>query len=496
PAEYRIHVLIMVFQNAMQIKRGQIMKYQALTCVWEITMGCNMRCKHCGSSCAEALPDELNTEEALNVCDQIADMGLKWITLSGGEPLTRKDVHLLVKRLSDKGVSVNIITNGWFLEEEMVLKLKGSNISTIAVSIDGTEEIHDNIRKKGAFAQARKAFQLMKREGIQTGAITTVSKKNIEFLTELKENLISMGVDSWQVQIGLPMGNFKKRPEWVLDPEQVNDLIDFCYDTAKEGRIKIYPADCIGYYTKKEMEIKRISYNTPIVSLWDGCNAGTRSFGILHNGDILGCTSIRDKQYVEGNLRNESLRSIWESDEKFSWCRSMKKCQLDGDCNICIYGKKCLGGCPNTRLTMNGSIYSENQYCAYNLELKDMKNRYSNNQDGEILYAKALQLMKEEQFQEAAFAFERVHELMPENREALRAKGFCEYMCGNYERCLEDNERALKLEKNDPEALKGKGIALSKLGRKEDGINCLNRAAILTDFQDGDILNDLVAISK
>ena len=31
------------------------------TAVWEITMGCNMRCKHCGSSCAEALPDELNT---------------------------------------------------------------------------------------------------------------------------------------------------------------------------------------------------------------------------------------------------------------------------------------------------------------------------------------------------------------------------------------------------------------------------------------------------
>ena len=42
------------------------------TAVWEITMGCNMRCKHCGSSCAEALPDELNTSEALEVCDQLS----------------------------------------------------------------------------------------------------------------------------------------------------------------------------------------------------------------------------------------------------------------------------------------------------------------------------------------------------------------------------------------------------------------------------------------
>ena len=49
------------------------------TAVWEITMGCNMRCKHCGSSCAEALPDELNTSEALEVCDQLKDLGLKVI---------------------------------------------------------------------------------------------------------------------------------------------------------------------------------------------------------------------------------------------------------------------------------------------------------------------------------------------------------------------------------------------------------------------------------
>ena len=45
-------------------------------------MGCNMRCKHCGSCCAEALPDELNTSEALEVCDQLKDLGLKCITLS------------------------------------------------------------------------------------------------------------------------------------------------------------------------------------------------------------------------------------------------------------------------------------------------------------------------------------------------------------------------------------------------------------------------------
>ena len=66
------------------------------TAVWEITMGCNMRCKHCGSSCAEALPDELNTSEALEVCDQLKDLGLKVITLSGGEPTTLNNLNYQV----------------------------------------------------------------------------------------------------------------------------------------------------------------------------------------------------------------------------------------------------------------------------------------------------------------------------------------------------------------------------------------------------------------
>jgi MoaA/NifB/PqqE/SkfB family radical SAM enzyme len=56
------------------------MTYQPQTCVWEITMGCNMRCKHCGSSCADPLPGELSTGEALDAIRQMADIGLKWIT--------------------------------------------------------------------------------------------------------------------------------------------------------------------------------------------------------------------------------------------------------------------------------------------------------------------------------------------------------------------------------------------------------------------------------
>lgn len=472
------------------------MKYQPVTSVWEVTMGCNMRCKHCGSSCTEPLHDEMDTEKALEVCDQCADIGLRWITLSGGEPLTRKDTPQLVRRLTEKGVSVNLITNGWLLGEALANELKESGIATIAISIDGTEEIHDSIRRPGSFARDEAAFRILRDLGITTGAVTTISKKNIDNLPAMKEKLISMGVKTWQVQLGLPMGNFLERPDWVLDPEQVNTIIDFCYDTALEGRIKIYPADCIGYYNKKEMEIKKISYGTNEVSMWDGCNAGKRSFGILHNGDVLGCTSIRSKEYVEGNLNQSSLKDIWTEEQNFTWCRDLKKEQLSAECSTCTYGSKCLGGCPNTRLTMNGSIYSENQYCSYNLMLKQWQKKYEKEDNGVKLYALAQDMLRNGHYQNAAYALHRVNELMPDNVDAWLQKAFCEYMCGNYSLCLNDNEEALRINPEAAYALKGKGIALYKLGRGDEGLQHLKRAAEITGYEDEDILNDLRVINK
>lgn len=467
------------------------MKYQPITCVWEVTMGCNMRCGHCGSSCAEPLPDELTTDEALNLCDQIAELGLKWITISGGEPLTRKDVPMLVERLASSGVAVNIITNGWLLGRETAQKLKESGISTVAISIDGTPEVHNRIRREGAFEHAREAFQTMEELGIYTGAVTTITKQNIGILGDLKEELIGMGVKSWQVQLGLPMGNLQERPDWVLDPAQMQDIIDFAYETAKEGRIAIYLADCIGYYTKKEIEIKKIAYQTNLAALWDGCNAGIRGFGILQNGDILGCTSIRSKEFIEGNIKERSLREIWEDENNFLWRRQMTKDKLSGACKNCNYGSKCLGGCPNTRLTMNGDIYSENQYCAYHFSLKKMEDKYSVCKDSQSLLRLADKLMRQGNHQEAAFAFGQVLQMEPKNADALKGKGYCEFMCGNYERCLEANRKVLDADGQDSYALGGYAMALFRMGEKEEGMNKMRQAVEITGGRDRNLVQDL-----
>lgn len=465
--------------------------YKPVTCVWEVTMGCNMRCGHCGSSCTDPLPDELTTEEAISIIDQISEIGLRWITLSGGEPLTRKDITVLVSHLSKKGVSVNIISNGWLIDEEIANKLKCAGISTVAISIDGTKDIHDSIRKKGSFDHAVSAIKNLKAEKITVGVVTTISKLNINILEELKETLISMGVDSWQLQLGLPMGNFKERPDWVVEPKEVDDIIDFCYKTAKEGRIQIFPADCIGYYSYKDLKIKEITFKNRPYPIWDGCNAGINSFGLLHNGDVLGCTSIRDREFIEGNLREKSLKDIWHDNNTFLWRRAITKKQLEGMCGVCKYGDACLGGCSNTRLTMKGNIYGENEYCSYNVAMKNKVKYLSSQSDIENLLLQAELSAYNEQYQQSSLILERILELDENNFKAYQLKGYVEFQCGNYNLSEKANKKALDIMPDDPYSLKGLGLSLHRQGESQSGLEYIRKAAEITNFKDSDIMSDL-----
>jgi radical SAM protein with 4Fe4S-binding SPASM domain len=277
------------------------------------------------------------------------------------------------------------------------------------------------------------------------------------------------------------MGNFTRHEDWLLDPEQVDGVLDFCYETNNEGRIVMYPADCLGYYSRKELRTRQLAFNTPTPQLWEGCNAGVRSFGFLHNGDILGCTSIRDREYIEGNIRERTLRDIWEDDRKFLWRREMSKDKLSGDCKICKYGTKCLGGCPNTRLTIDKTLYGENRYCVYNVAMKEERKKISEKHDVNELMNLAHAAVAEREYQQAALLLDRYLEIKRDNAEAYRMKGFAEFQNGNYESSEAANAKALSFDPSDSYATKGLGLAVFRQGKMDEGIRLVEQAARMGD---------------
>ncbi len=470
------------------------MDYTPLTAVWEITMGCNMRCNHCGSSCKDALADELTTEEALRVCDDMAALGMRWITLSGGEPLTRKDWPQLAGRLFRNGIIPNIITNGWLVDDDMVKTAAANGVETISISLDGVKDTHDKIRKKGSFDRVISAFQVLRRHKHTSAANTTVTKENIHQLDAIKEILISNEVDLWQLQIGLPMGNMANHRDLVIDKQAVDDLLDYAYQTTLEGKIKVFPADCLGYFTGNESIVRQISIGTQMPVYWQGCNAGKRSFGLLHNGDVLGCTSIRDESMIEGNIRKRSLIDIWNDNSTFSWSRNMKKTDLGGDCATCTYGDVCLGGCPNTRLTLNGTLYSENVYCSYHLALEKTRENLQKFTDIKTLTDVAWSYVQNQKWQLAELTLQRILDLSADNADALALLGFVSFSLGNFEAAKDANEQILRRSPNDAYALKGLGVTLHRLNRSSDGIEYLKKAVQVSDATNMDAYYDLSVV--
>ena len=179
--------------------------------VWELTLKCNARCIHCGSSAGEARADELTTNEALNICDQLAEVGCRDVNLIGGELFLRPDWQKIIERLTDNAIGVSIITNGIALTQEKIDFLSKVKLKTLGISIDGgNPDTHDHIRQvPGLFNKIFNVMEYVKKTGLNTTAITTLNKLNITELAQLREKLINSPFKAWQLQLAAPIGRMK-----------------------------------------------------------------------------------------------------------------------------------------------------------------------------------------------------------------------------------------------------------------------------------------------
>jgi MoaA/NifB/PqqE/SkfB family radical SAM enzyme len=105
------------------------------------------------------LPDELDTDEARRVIDQLNEAGLKQLLFVGGEPLVRPDLLELVRYASQSFI-VAINTNAFSLDRTMAVELKEAGVSQVRISIDGADaRTHDLLRRAGSFTRAIEAVK-------------------------------------------------------------------------------------------------------------------------------------------------------------------------------------------------------------------------------------------------------------------------------------------------------------------------------------------------
>ncbi len=329
-------------------------------CAWELTLACNARCIHCGSSAGTPRKNELTTEEALGLIDDLVSLDCEAITFSGGEPFMRKDWPLLAESLLRAGVRIEAITNGLCVSEQADA-IANAGFHNVTFSVDGTAETFDRLRGlTGGLERLLEGVRSIANRGTYIGAVTQINRLNWRELDQIHDLLVTNGFEGWQVQLTMPHGRAaENRDELCLAQQDLLTLEKKLLDLHKKSPIFIQIADNIGYLGRNEPVLRAGA--SPTHKIWGGCQAGLQVIGITSDGTIRGCLSM-PPALNEGNIRERPLSEIWNAPEGFSYNRQFNVKSLEGTCADCPLGSLCRGGCKSLAYAITGELHS-NPYC-------------------------------------------------------------------------------------------------------------------------------------
>lgn len=331
------------------------------SCLWELTLRCSLHCLHCGSAAGRARPGELTLAECFGVTEELVQLGCKELTFIGGEVFLFRGWEQIARSLSEQGVVVNIMSNGFKIGREEIEQLRTARLSNVGISLDGTRAVHNLIRNHPrSFDNILRSFAALNQAKLPIGVVTSLLEMNYPELPRLYRLLVSNGVTLWQIQLVNPMGYLSGRRDLILDRRHITHLIRFIRDKNRDRQMTVVAADNVGYYHGDTED--RIRGNRCSLCYWSGCMAGLNSLFIDSVGNVKGCGALYDERFVEGNVRERSLRELWRDRTSFAYNRRFTTDLLTGRCRGCEYGAVCRGGCRASNYFMTGSLY-DNAFC-------------------------------------------------------------------------------------------------------------------------------------
>ena len=157
-----------------------------------LTNRCNSRCRYCRFD-RLAAPDFWKTEHLLRVLGEMRAAGTRRVQFTGGEPMLRKDIGVILERAKSLGMFTGISTNGLQVPER-VNELLPADI--VQVSYDGPEEIHDHLRGEGSHRTARAALDALQDRGIPVWTNTVLTAVNAPRIEEILEHARRRKIDA------------------------------------------------------------------------------------------------------------------------------------------------------------------------------------------------------------------------------------------------------------------------------------------------------------
>jgi radical SAM protein with 4Fe4S-binding SPASM domain len=324
----------------------------------ELTPKCNFKCIHCYLDDKRTENDEMSTSQIKSVIDILSDAGMLMLTLTGGEPLLRKDFKELYIYARKKGMQVEVFTNGFLLDEELLRIFRDYPPLELDISLYGsTDEKYEEITGvKGAFTKVRDNIKLFKDNGI------SISLKS-PIMSNLADDLDGMFAVAKRIGLNLRI-RFTMIPS-INDENKINLQID-----AKKA-VELYASHSKTY----NYDVEVLSKNMTDATLRLGktryaCGMGKCICFIDYQGKVYPCIETRPLG-IGVSIFNEKFEIIWEKIGKYSYERLKEEDEKNYKCLTCKSVSIC-PSCPAIRERKYGSpLIVKDEDCEYANELSD-----------------------------------------------------------------------------------------------------------------------------
>jgi len=267
---------------------------------WQINSVCNLGCLHCCEESGHSMPDELTKEQALEFCEQIVDLEVPYVAISGGEPLLCPYIFDVCEFIRSNNISLKIETNGEFIDEETAGRLAELKLRSVQVSLDGaTAKAHESLRVAGNWEKVISACKYLLKQGVNTEIVFVPTKFNTHEIGEVIDLAYSMGVYGFYTGKTMRVGRAAKNWD-ILCPsdEEYEKFFEVLQEKAAayENKMKVY------YYPYDVIEELKYRLECPAASLL-----------VVPNGKV---KLIGPLPFICGDLKKQSLSRVWENYQK------------------------------------------------------------------------------------------------------------------------------------------------------------------------------------
>jgi PqqA peptide cyclase len=318
----------------------------------ELTYRCPLHCPYCSNPLGWKNDFELSSEEWIRTIKESAELGVLQIGFSGGEPLLRKDLELLIRSAREVGLYTTLVTSGLGLSENRADRLSEAGLDNIQISFQATAStLADTIAgATNSHTNKLQAVENVKRAGMGLSLNVVLHRFNIENISEIIEFAENLGATRLELANTQYYG-WAYRNRATLMPTRVQvDAAAKEVSAAMErlaGKMKILyvlpdyfgsrPKPCMNGWGRKYITVNPSGFALPCPTAWEIPN--------------LRFDSVREK----------SIRWIWKESESFNHFRGTE--WMSEPCRSCPQKEIDFGGCRCQAALLTGDASNTDPAC-------------------------------------------------------------------------------------------------------------------------------------